>query len=57
LVDAKVEAVIGPFTSSMAEVIVPITGKAEHSSQPDHYVDGVLWQGRQSVPYHRTHAR
>lgn len=28
LVDAKVEAVIGPFTSSMAEVIVPITGKA-----------------------------
>lgn len=29
LVEAKVEAVIGPFTSSMAEVIVPITGKAE----------------------------
>jgi branched-chain amino acid transport system substrate-binding protein len=28
LVDAKVEAVIGPFTSSMAEVIVPITGAA-----------------------------
>lgn len=28
LVAAKVEAVIGPFTSSMAEVIVPITGKA-----------------------------
>lgn len=28
LVEAKVEAVIGPFTSSMAEVIVPITGKA-----------------------------
>lgn len=28
LVDAKVEAVIGPFTSGMAEVIVPITGKA-----------------------------
>lgn len=28
LVKAKVEAVIGPFTSAMAEVIVPITGKA-----------------------------
>ena len=28
LVNAKVEAVIGPFTSSMAEVIVPITGNA-----------------------------
>lgn len=28
LVEAKVEAVIGPFTSGMAEVIVPITGKA-----------------------------
>lgn len=28
LVAAGVEAVIGPFTSSMAEVIVPITGKA-----------------------------
>ena len=28
LVDAKVEAVIGPFTSGMAEAIVPITGKA-----------------------------
>ena len=28
LVNAKVEAVIGPFTSSMAEVIVPITGRA-----------------------------
>lgn len=28
LVAAKVEAVIGPFTSSMAEAIVPITGKA-----------------------------
>jgi branched-chain amino acid transport system substrate-binding protein len=28
LVAEKVEAVIGPFTSSMAEVIVPITGKA-----------------------------
>ncbi|MDY0108295.1 MAG: ABC transporter substrate-binding protein, partial [Giesbergeria sp.] len=28
LVDAKVDAVIGPFTSGMAEVIVPITGKA-----------------------------
>ena len=28
LVEAKVEAVIGPFTSSMAAVIVPITGKA-----------------------------
>ena len=28
LVAAKVEAVIGPFTSSMAEVIVPITGQA-----------------------------
>ena len=28
LVAANVEAVIGPFTSSMAEVIVPITGKA-----------------------------
>ena len=28
LVDAKVEAIIGPFTSGMAEVIVPITGKA-----------------------------
>lgn len=28
LVDAKVQAVIGPFTSSMAEVIVPITGSA-----------------------------
>jgi branched-chain amino acid transport system substrate-binding protein len=28
LVAAKVEAVIGPFTSSMAEVIVPITRKA-----------------------------
>jgi branched-chain amino acid transport system substrate-binding protein len=28
LVDAKVEAVIGPFTSSMATVIVPITGQA-----------------------------
>lgn len=28
LVEARVEAVIGPFTSSMAEVIVPITGKA-----------------------------
>lgn len=28
LVAAKVEAVIGPFTSSMAEVIVPVTGKA-----------------------------
>lgn len=28
LVAAKVEAVIGPFTSGMAEVIVPITGQA-----------------------------
>ena len=28
LVDARVDAVIGPFTSGMAEVIVPITGKA-----------------------------
>lgn len=28
LVAAKVEAVIGPFTSGMGEVIVPITGKA-----------------------------
>jgi len=28
LVAANVEAVIGPFTSSMAEVIVPITGQA-----------------------------
>jgi len=28
LVAAKVEAVIGPFTSSMAEVIVPVTGAA-----------------------------
>ncbi|MBK1680282.1 ABC transporter substrate-binding protein [Rhodocyclus tenuis] len=28
LVEAKVAAVIGPFTSSMAEVVVPITGKA-----------------------------
>jgi branched-chain amino acid transport system substrate-binding protein len=28
LVAEKVEVVIGPFTSSMAEVIVPITGKA-----------------------------
>ncbi|PHM21586.1 MAG: ABC transporter substrate-binding protein [Curvibacter sp. PD_MW3] len=28
LVGAKVEAVIGPFTSAMAEVIVPITGEA-----------------------------
>ncbi len=28
LVDAKVEAVVGPFTSGMAAVIVPITGKA-----------------------------
>ena len=28
LVDAKVEAVIGPFTSGMAAVIVPITAKA-----------------------------
>jgi len=28
LAAAKVEAVIGPFTSSMAEVIVPITGQA-----------------------------
>mgnify|MGYP000202704989 CR=1 FL=1 len=28
LVAAKVEAVIGPFTSSMAEIIVPITGRA-----------------------------
>lgn len=28
LVDAKVEAIIGPFTSGMAEVIVPITQKA-----------------------------
>lgn len=28
LVDAKVQAIIGPFTSSMAEVIVPISGKA-----------------------------
>lgn len=28
LVEAKVEAVIGPFTSSMAAVIVPITGQA-----------------------------
>lgn len=28
LVEAKVEAIIGPFTSSMAEVIVPISGKA-----------------------------
>lgn len=28
LVDAKVEAVIGPFTSGMAAVIVPITGQA-----------------------------
>ncbi len=28
LVAARVEAVIGPFTSSMAEVIVPITGAA-----------------------------
>lgn len=29
LVAAKVEAVIGPFTSSMAEAIVPITGAAD----------------------------
>ncbi len=28
LVDAKVDVVIGPFTSSMAGVVVPITGKA-----------------------------
>lgn len=28
LVDAKVEAVIGPFTSGMATVIVPVTGRA-----------------------------
>jgi branched-chain amino acid transport system substrate-binding protein len=28
LVTAQVEAVVGPFTSSMAEVIVPITGQA-----------------------------
>lgn len=28
LAAAKVEAVVGPFTSSMAEVIVPITGQA-----------------------------
>lgn len=28
LVEAKVEAIIGPFTSGMAEVIVPISGKA-----------------------------
>jgi branched-chain amino acid transport system substrate-binding protein len=28
LVDARVEAVIGPFTSSMAAVIVPVTGRA-----------------------------
>jgi branched-chain amino acid transport system substrate-binding protein len=28
LVDAKVQAVIGPFTSGMAAVIVPITGQA-----------------------------
>ncbi len=28
LVDARVQAVIGPFTSSMAKVIVPITGQA-----------------------------
>lgn len=28
LVAARVDAVIGPFTSSMAEVIVPITGRA-----------------------------
>lgn len=28
LVDAKVEAIVGPFTSAMAEVIVPIAGKA-----------------------------
>lgn len=28
LVEARVEAVIGPFTSGMAEVIVPITGAA-----------------------------
>lgn len=28
LVEAKVDAVIGPFTSSMAEAIVPITGAA-----------------------------
>lgn len=28
LVDARVDAVIGPFTSSMAGVIVPITGEA-----------------------------
>lgn len=28
LVDAKVEAVIGPFTSSMAAAIVPVTGRA-----------------------------
>lgn len=28
LAEAKVEAVVGPFTSSMAEVIVPVTGKA-----------------------------
>lgn len=28
LVNATVEAIIGPFTSGMAEVIVPITGKA-----------------------------
>ncbi len=28
LVDAKVQAIIGPFTSGMAEVIVPIAGKA-----------------------------
>lgn len=28
LVKAKVQAIVGPFTSSMAEVIVPIAGKA-----------------------------
>lgn len=28
LIDAKVQAIIGPFTSAMAEVIVPIAGKA-----------------------------
>ncbi len=49
LVAARVEAVIGPFTSSMAEVIVPITGQAGIlGSQPDHHLDGLLRQGRQS---------
>ena len=28
LVDAKVEAIVGPFTSAMAEVVVPIAAKA-----------------------------